>query len=274
MTIVPFKNHFHLEMKINLAEVVDFLFCGLEMMSRRDCGLILAGLRVSDSQRRANQLLRRLERRGFLQRSGRGGQAHFTITAAAMKKRPRLQPVQQWNSVWDGKWRCLTYDLPERRRKDRTLLWRELHRNNFGLLQRSVWVWPHDTQSILEQIIKSGGIPKCFCGFVVERLFLCTNEEIVNAAWDFDKIKEHHRLYLRKASGFTKSLAQGRDLEGLAKLARSEREAYEDAFFGDPLLPRALWPGKYLGPEVEARHLKFRGDLQQQAQRMTRKVTF
>jgi len=44
---------------------------------------------------------------------------------------------------WDGKWRVIVFDVPEKLRGKRDLLRREL--NNFGFmqLQRSVWVYPH-----------------------------------------------------------------------------------------------------------------------------------
>jgi hypothetical protein len=69
-----------LAMAIRYEELLEFFLWGLEVFSRRDCGLILAGLRVCDSDRRANQLLSRLERQRLIERQQRGQHARFRIT--------------------------------------------------------------------------------------------------------------------------------------------------------------------------------------------------
>jgi hypothetical protein len=52
-------------------------------------------------------------------------------------------------------------------------------------------------------------------------------------------------------------------LAALARLARTERMAYQFAFSFDPLLPRRLWPPGYQGEKVHARHESFRCSLRQ-----------
>ena len=86
---------YHDGMRIDYAAVLDFFLWGLETFSRRDCGLILAGLRVCDSERRASQLLERLERRQLIEHSGKGAQAQFTITAAGVKRAAVSDPSRQ-----------------------------------------------------------------------------------------------------------------------------------------------------------------------------------
>ncbi len=248
-------------MRIPYEEVLDFFCWGLETFSRRDCGLILAGVRMTDSEWRANQLLARLERQRLIERRGRGTDARFAITLTGRKRVATLEPSRAWNKPWDGKWRVFSYDLPETRRKDRKLLWHELHARKFGLLQRSVWVWPHDVEAMLLEMVEAHGIPECFCGFESGRLFLCNDREVVNSAWDFEEIGRRHQVYLKRLVADPAALDAARDLSGVARVARAEREAYAHAFSFDPLLPRSLWPSGYRGARVEEAHQKFRAAL-------------
>ena len=126
-----------------------------------------------------------------------------------------------------------------------------------GYLQRSVWVWPHAAEALLQEIIQARGIPECFCGFEASRLFLCSTEEVVTTAWDFQEIARRHQTYLQHLVANTGSLNRARDLQELAMVVRVEREAYQYAFFLDPLLPRSLWPKTYRGPIVAERHEVF-----------------
>lgn len=45
---------------------------------------------------------------------------------------------------WDGKWRLVIFDVPEKRRRDRDLLRRTLRQLGFYRLQQSVWLYPYD----------------------------------------------------------------------------------------------------------------------------------
>jgi len=261
-----------MRVRINYAAVLDLFLSGLETLSRRDCGLILAGLRVCPGDRQAAQWLVRLERQGLIDRHGRGQHARFSITPEGAKRVKVLDPARAWNRPWDGKWRAFSYDLPETRKKDRAMLWRALRVRKLGLLQRSMWVWPHDVEPMLLEIVNAQGIPECFCGMESSRLLLCTNAEVVVAAWDFEEIGRRHETYLKHLSADPASWRAGRDLKSLARVVALEREAYQFAFALDPLLPRVLWTKSYKGHAVQARHEQFRAVLRHRLYDLTRET--
>jgi phenylacetic acid degradation operon negative regulatory protein len=248
-------------MRIEYEILFEFFIWGFETLSRRDCALILAGLRDTPSGRWLDMLLERLHAQRLLERQGRGQRARFSITPAAKRHVPVDRPAIHWDRPWDGKWRVFTFDLPGRQRGQRTSLWRALRAHKLGLLQRSVWIWPHDIQSILKEIISASGIPERFCGFESGKLFLCDCAEVVSAAWDIEEIARRHRTYLQHAAATPETLQRARDLTELARAARIEREAYDYAFSLDPLLPRVLWPKSYAGPAVAQRRLQFQSVL-------------
>ncbi|MBM3859592.1 MAG: hypothetical protein FJ395_08080 [Verrucomicrobia bacterium] len=248
-------------MRLECEIALEFFFWGLEVFSRRDCGLILAGFRDTPGGRNLDQLLDRWRQQQLVSRHGRGRNAHFTITERGRARVRVFDPNRHWTKPWDGKWRVFSFDLPTDRRKDRTRLWRALHNAKLGCLQYSVWVWPHEVEPLLRETIQAQGIPECFCGFEASRLFLCDDAEVVVTAWDFKEIGRRHTTYLRHLVANPSSVKRARDLTELARLARIEREAYQYAFSLDPLLPRELWPRSYSGADVEERHQTFRAML-------------
>lgn len=50
---------------------------------------------------------------------------------------------------WDGRWRVLIFDVPEKRKHERDALRKMLQRLGFRYLQRSVWVYPFDCAEIV-----------------------------------------------------------------------------------------------------------------------------
>lgn len=59
---------------------------------------------------------------------------------AQARKKPRK---------WDGKWRVLIFDIPERRKTLRSQIRRTLVEIGFVRLQDSVWVYPYDCEDFL-----------------------------------------------------------------------------------------------------------------------------
>jgi len=247
--------------RIQYELLLECFFWGLETFSRRDCGLILAGCRETASGRRVEELLERLRDQGFIEQHGRGANASFTITDLGRQRVRVADPNAHWNLPWDGKWRVFSFDLPVIRRKDRLVLWRALRDHKLGLLQRSVWIWPHEVEPLLNDVLDAHGIPECFCGFEAGRLFLCDHAEVVATAWNWKEISHQQDTYLQHDVLRHPVLARAGDLTALARLARIERTAYQYAFCFDPLLPRELWPARYQGPDVEETHRNFRSRL-------------
>lgn len=147
-----------------LIELLDCICCGVEILSRSDMGLVVAGIRKRPSDRATEVLLDRLLTQEWLEKQGRGGRARFRVPAKVTEKLLIPDPQSNWDAAWDGQWRVLLYDVPERRRKDRIRLYRVLRHFNLGFLQRSVWIWPHDLTTIIRNALKTNDAPECFSG--------------------------------------------------------------------------------------------------------------
>jgi len=250
-------------------ELLEFLLWGLEGLMRPSLSRALAGPPVSGyrTQRRA---MCRLMQDGLVETTGRGRKASFRITAKGRQVAEGENPRDHWSRSWDGRWRVFSFDVPERRRADRRALYWALRERKFGLLQRSVWVWPHDVAATLEEIVEAKGIPECFVGFEASRLFLSDHWEIVASAWDFELIGRCHERYVREGTDYRQGLARAESWPAVTRLARTERAAYREAFRVDPWLPRELWPRNYRGEQVHGQHEIFRGLLAKRLRQLAR----
>lgn len=72
--------------------------------------------------------------------------------------------------VWDGKWRMVFFDVPEKHRWGRDALRRKLQELGFFELQKSVLVFPYECEDEISFIIEYYGIRKYARFAVIEHL--------------------------------------------------------------------------------------------------------
>lgn len=70
---------------------------------------------------------------------------------------------------WDGKWRMIIFDIPEKKRKVRKQITILFNQAGFHRLQDSVWVYPYDCEDII-------GLLKTDFGIGKDVLYIIANE--------------------------------------------------------------------------------------------------
>ena len=255
--------------RVDYGVILDLFCYGMAKLAVPTLSNLVGGYEEYASEPRREELLARLQREGLLARTGRGVNAVFTVTAKGWERFPLDDPRTAWDRPWDGAWRVFAFDLPERRRRDRKRLWQALRSRKLGLLQRSVWVWPHDLRAIMDDIVRVDDAPECFCGFTARDLFLSTDPAIVAGAWDWEEITRRQHTYLEHLVARESTIRTARSLGALATLARVDRQAYRFAFSLDPLLPRSLQPKTYFGEAVHRRHQELRERISRRLRQLT-----
>ncbi len=92
------------------------------------------------------------------------------------------KPDSRVHRRWDKRWRMVTYDIKENRRKVRIRLQELLRAFGFYKLQNSVWIYPHDCEALVVLL-------KADFKIGTEVLY-CVVEKIENDK----KLKEHFEL--------------------------------------------------------------------------------
>lgn len=204
--------------------------------------------------------LRRLRKAGAI--AARPGGRH----APVLKLLPRaetllpeeLRPEKSWNRKWNGIWYVLAYDVPEPQRRYRESLRRFLQRLRMGGLQDSVWVSPRDIRPDYADLVEGAGAGEFAVLFEARTVLGQDAREVVRMAWDMDRLEDAQRWYLRTVeANLSLVSARAPDRPTLLSMAREENSAYLSVMRTDPLLPKALWPPHYRGPDAIAAHRAF-----------------
>ena len=98
-------------------------------------------------------ILSRLKKKGYITLEGSGEQRQVRITEKGRHyleaKRVALLYRPQ-KRRWDGYWRIVVFDIPEKSRRARTLLRDELREVGFKKLQASVWISPDECEEYIK----------------------------------------------------------------------------------------------------------------------------
>ena len=202
--------------------------------------------------------LSRLKKAGVLD-CGRTAQGQRYLRAnVPSRDAAAMNPLQGWNSRWDGRWRILTYDITEEEHAFRAGLRAHLQKLRMGCLQQSVWITPRDIRPEYADLQKVLGIGDVSFLFEAHTVLGQSSREIVQKAWDFERIRADHHRYLDMVQAARKRLdGHPPPRSGLEAMAREEVWAYRAVMEKDPLLPRSLWPPDYTGFRAYEAHHAF-----------------
>lgn len=101
----------------------------------------------------------------------REGKAFLTPKGKKFLKRWELKNYhiqKPWR--WDGKWRILIFDIPERRRRQRALIRQTLTVIGFVRLQDSVWLYPYECEELVTLLKADFNIGKDLLYLTVDQL--------------------------------------------------------------------------------------------------------
>lgn len=102
------------------------------------------------------QALKRLRENGFIELIS-DHEIAFRLTEKG-KDKALIASLKFSNEQWDGKWRLVVFDIPEKRRPARDLLRQKLKEWEFTNLQKSVWGSKKNCLKPLRNFIKQVGI--------------------------------------------------------------------------------------------------------------------
>lgn len=162
------------------------------------------------------------------------------LTIDGVEKLEDILPVFKRQSKWTGSLWLITYDVAEKRKKDRDSFRRFLTSQGYGKLQDSVYVAPFDPTKLVKTEIEK----KQFKGDVIVskmgvggNIGNMTVPELIAKVYDLESISDKYIDYIEKFS-----------VEILPKDAPFLFLEYLSALKSDPQLPTELlpsdWPGK------------------------------
>lgn len=105
---------------------------------------------------RTKTALDRLVVKGYLRRIRKHGKSYLEITAVGSRtlalQLAQAEKVAQRKRRWDGDYRLITFDIPQRKRRVRDRLGQLMGKIGFLRIQDSVWISPYDCEDLVALI--------------------------------------------------------------------------------------------------------------------------
>ncbi len=119
-------------------------------------------------------VLGRLAAQGYIVFEKRDGKQYARITESGRKalvfeqEKAKLSDTKKRR--WNGRWRVIIFDIPERRRRTRDRLRNLMQETGFVRLQDSVWVFPYDCEDFISLVKAELKIGSAILYMVVEQI--------------------------------------------------------------------------------------------------------
>ncbi|MFN4212553.1 MAG: PaaX family transcriptional regulator C-terminal domain-containing protein [Microgenomates group bacterium] len=155
---------------------------------------------------------------------------------------------------WDGKWRIISYEIPEAKREIRDRLRREMQGWGLGPWHRSFWLTPHPIIENLRQLIGGKEEEKYFQAFESEHIFGDRNI-LIEKVWGKSNLDKSYRELFKKWHAILSS--QEEKIEKFKKVI----DEYINLLKIDPGLPKELLGEKWIGLEGWSIFKEIRGIL-------------
>lgn len=170
----------------------------------------------------------------------------WKITDSGSKRLTQILPNYKLNRSWDGKIYLITYDIPEKRKRQRDLLRDFLKSVGCGLLQASVWLTPNDPKRILSQFI----IEYDLSGLVIisdvgkdGNIGQTSFKQLIESVYKMDQLNQRYAQFLEKM----------RERNGMSSFELSI--LYLSILKDDPQLPLVLLSDNWLGEKAYKSYL-------------------
>lgn len=208
-------------------------------------------------------LLSRLKKNGIVSNRRAGKKSYYFLTEEGKKRLAwggnqifAKQPLE-----WNGKWRTVVYNIPEKIRKKRDEFRFYLMFNRYGCLNNGIWISPEGKGGIPLESLKGKiydlGIESYVQIFTAENLGPGDNGSIVAKAYNLEKMIAEYKNFIKKYQAKMVSYQEAKKKGKKIQIEKYYVERFELAYDFleliklDPKLPGELLPADWNGGQAE-----------------------
>lgn len=188
---------------------------------------------------------------GYIEKIEKGGEIYIRLTPQGNQRIARDFPLLPFQKrQWDKKWRIAIFDIEEVNRKLRDNLRHKLKELGFGMLQKSVFISPHDILKDFLEFIENLKLSESVYAFEASTLTIGDLKELANKVWKLGALNEKYKSIVDRAKEIKNShLTTIHDrINSLNKSLKSE---YLAILLQDPFLPKEMLPLDWFGYEAK-----------------------
>lgn len=143
---------------------------------------------------------------------------------------------------WDGTWRILSYEIPEKKRELRDRLRRQVATWGLGPWHRSFWLTPHPIIPSLKELISTE--EKAYVQAFESKHVFGDRDILIEKVWGTSQLeKKYRKLFMKWHDLLSKE-------EDKVKKMKNIVNEYIDILKNDPGLPKELVGSKWIGFEA------------------------
>ncbi|MFN2527925.1 MAG: PaaX family transcriptional regulator C-terminal domain-containing protein [Candidatus Baltobacteraceae bacterium] len=214
---------------------------------------LMAEFRLTEAAVR--QAVSRMSRQGWLIPVKQGNRASYALTERGIRRVDAIAPrIYEPALEWDGRWRLLSYAIPEKNRERRDRLRKDLVLLGLAQLSPSTWISPRDIAGTIRETTHAHGVSEHVHVFLADYAGPLTDSELLQRFWDLELIAIAYREFIEY-------YAPRIEIER-ARGAVSPAEAFVERvwlvqdfrrfLYLDPGLPSALLPAHWPGSVASA----------------------
>jgi DNA-binding transcriptional regulator PaaX len=234
-------------LKYKILETLAFLGdAGLELLMNE---VLVSGKtrfagRKKYSSRHFEKIFKELTTVGYIKRvRNKKGIEYLKLSTNGESRIFNLVPLPNLQKrKWDGYFRAIPYDFPEKIRWKRAALREKVKEWGMGRYQLSLWITPHPLEDVIEDFLQSKKLDKYASLFMSRKLSIDKGKRIARKVWDIESLENKYLDFIDK---WEKKIVEESFNESDLEKVRFE---YFSILEVDPHLPYDLlaeeWPAK------------------------------
>ncbi|MBL7159881.1 CRISPR-associated endonuclease Cas2 [Candidatus Microgenomates bacterium] len=144
---------------------------------------------------------------------------------------------------WGGKWLMVIFDIPEKNSSARKALREKLKELGFGMLQRSVWISPHDFSSLFQEFLENIGFANEALVIGPTQIGIADEKALVEKVFRLKEINSFYQKLIEKWKNEKNKKNKN--------FIREIKSQYLEILTTDPFLPDELLPKDWWGEKAE-----------------------
>lgn len=185
---------------------------------------------------------KRMLKTGDIEKVISHGKPVMKLTSAGRGKWSREFPLFELSQKsWDGWWRMVAFDIPNKLEGRRNSLREKLKEFGMGKLQESLYITPYDFGLDLQEFIETHELSEYVEVFEARHTFGSDPQTLVWRVWQLEKLEERYEELWQQ-------LKEDQPFTSTDRLKYQTQ--FEQVLLSDPLLPKELLPKDWIGFKV------------------------
>jgi len=204
----------------------------------------------------------RVTQQGWIEARSKGSKRYYALTERGRRRmNEAAERIYKFRrELWDGRWRILVYNIPEKKHELRSQIRQELKWLGWGSLSNSAWITPNNIVERTKEHLKSYRVNKYVEIFEATYLAFSDDQELLKKCWDLTGIDARYQEFI---SEYQPRLAEAQASPPTPEQAFVEKtelvHEYRKFLFIDPRLPSELSTPFTHGEDVSKLFLDYYG---------------